>query len=123
MVDVDGLQSPRTEVLEPVRNASRPQNGLPGGGVDHLGPHKEPRPADQDDEGLVIGMHMQARPLARRVVAIGQHGDRPAQPVAVERATPCSSRLRVEEGGLGGYPPVGRHRGRVEIPARHLLPP
>ena len=58
VMDVHRLQAARPEVLESMRNPRGAEQDVAGGGVDGHVPDEEPGPPRDDDEGLVIRMHV-----------------------------------------------------------------
>lgn len=75
-MNVDRLQSTRPEIDKTMRYACGPQNCLPGFGLDDLISNKKAGSTGDNDEGFIIGVNMKARTFTRRVVTIGQNGNR-----------------------------------------------
>lgn len=76
MVNVDRLQSTRPEIDKTMRYACGSQNCLSGFGLDDLISDKKAGSTGDNDEGFIIGVNVKARTFTRRVVAIGQNGNR-----------------------------------------------
>ena len=78
MVDVYGLKATGAYVLKSMGNAGRPEHNFTSRCFQDRISNEKACSADQDDEGLVIRMNVEARSGTRSVSAIRQHGDRAA---------------------------------------------
>ncbi|WBY09493.1 hypothetical protein PIB19_09415 [Sphingomonas sp. 7/4-4] len=78
MVDVDRLEAPRPQILKFVRHARRAKNHFSRACIQRRIPDEKSRMALDDDEGLVIRVHVKAWPGTYFVGTVRKHRRRPA---------------------------------------------
>src|SRR3954468_2081794 len=113
-MDADLAASPLARVDELVRRAGRSHEELAGAGVDGLVAHGEGRHALVHDEDLLVGVAMEAGPLAGSVAA-EEERDACAVPAALELAGALAPGEVIEFDRLG-------HAAQVRPPRRSAQP-
>ena len=122
-MNIDRLEPSRPGVFKPVRDSCGSEHRFSCHSFDHVVTDEKTCLSGDNQEGFVIWMHMQSRPLSGSVVTISQNRDRPIDGFSQASTTPGTRNRGVKNCSLGRSTAIGLHCFGIEISSGHWLPP